>query len=314
MSKFPDLIINDGLVLSRRGKKNPVDTQKPYAWMIEKELSSSGSIEDVAIIFLTNNECPFRCLMCDLWKNTTDERVMAGSIPRQIELALNELPAAMNLKLYNSGSFFDPNAIPVEDYVNIASMVKSFKTVIVESHPKFIGTKCLNFRNLLKTDLHVALGLETVHPDLLDKLNKKMTLKDFSRAVKFLSRNEIQSRAFVLLKPPFLSEEEGILWAEKSIEFAFSEGIECCTVIPVRPGNGAMDELMENGYFAPPRISSLEKVLEYGINLKAGRVFADTWDLKLFSGCDKCIDERTSRIIEMNLSQKIYPSVKCSCK
>ena len=314
MSKFPDLIINDSWVLSRRGKKNPVDAQKPCAWMIEKELSSSGRIEDVAIIFLTNNECPFRCLMCDLWKNTTDKRVMAGSIPHQIELALNELPAAMHLKLYNSGSFFDPNAIPVEDYANIASMVNSFKTVIVESHPKMIGTKCLNFRDLLKTDLNVALGLETVHTELLDKLNKKMTLKDFSRAVKFLTRNEILSRAFVLLKPPFLSEEEGILWAEKSIEFAFSEGIECCTVIPVRPGNGAMDELMEKGYFDPPGISSLEKVLEYGINLKAGRVFADTWDLKLFSGCDECIDERTSRIIEMNLSQKIYPSVKCSCK
>jgi len=245
MSKFPDLITNDIWILSRRGGKNPVDTQKPYAWMIEKELSSSGIVEDVAVIFLTNSECPFRCLMCDLWKNTTDERVGAGSIPRQIELALNDLPPAKHLKLYNSGSFFDLNAIPVEDYMNIASMVRSFDSVIVVSHPKMIGTNCLNFRDLLKTDLQIALGLETVFPELLNRLNKRMTLDDFSMAVNFLSHNEILSRAFILLKPPFLSEEEGIFWAEKSIEFAFREGVECCTVIPVRPGNGALDELIE---------------------------------------------------------------------
>jgi len=115
------------------------------------------------------------------------------------------------------------------------------------------------------------------------------------------------------LRPPFLSESEGIYWAERSLDFAFDAGVECCTVIPVRGGNGAMEELMKSGHFTIPEITSLEKVLEYGIGLGKGRVFADTWDLGLFSKCDMCLDNRIERITQMNLRQEIFPQVECSC-
>ena len=313
MSENPDLVLNDRWIVSNRGRKNSVDPQKPYAWLVEKERTISGEIEDIAIIFLTNRECPFRCLMCDLWKNTTDESVPAGAIPNQIEWALNHLPDVKHLKLYNSGSFFDGRAIPEEDYKRIASLVSSFETVIVESHPRLINEKCLIFRDMLKPDLQIALGLETVHPEILKKLNKQMILEDFRNSVSYLTQHGILSRAFVLLRPPFLSESEGIYWAERSIDFAFSAGVECCTVIPVRADNGAMDLLMEKGDFSLPDIHSLETVLEYGIGLNAGRVFADVWDLGLFSSCKKCIDQRTNRLITMNLSQKIISRIKCNC-
>ena len=313
MSEKYDLNINDRWIISHRGRKNPVDARRPYAWLVEKECTVSGKIEDTAIIFLTNRECSFHCLMCDLWKNTTDISVPAGVIPDQIEWALDHLPDVKHLKLYNSGSFFDDRAIPVEDYKRIASLVSIFETVVVESHPRLINEKCLIFRDMLKPDLQIALGLETVHPEILRKLNKQMTLEDFENSVSYLKQNEILSRAFVLLKPPFLSESEGIYWAERSLDFAFTTGVECCTVIPARTGNGAMDLLLEKGYFAPPDIHSLESVLEYGIGLNAGRVFADVWDLSLFSKCEKCIDHRTNRLIAMNLSQKIISRDKCTC-
>ena len=313
MSKKPGLIINDKWILSVRGPKNQVEWQRPYAWLVEKERTASGLIEDTAIIFLTNRECPYKCLMCDLWKNTSDKPVPAGAIPAQIEWALSQMPPARHIKLYNSGSFFDEKAIPEKDYAEIASLLESFETVIVESHAKLINDKCLRFKKLLKPDLHVAIGLETVNPDILEKLNKQMTLDDFSKAVKFLSANGIKTRAFILLRPPFMSEKEGIFWARKSINFAFEVGVECCIIIPVRAGNGAMDVLLANGDFCPPDIHSLETVLEYGIGLKSGRVFADLWDLKLFSKCDKCLDQRTKRLLAMNLNQIIEDSVKCSC-
>lgn len=190
-------------------------------------------------------------------------------------------------------------------------MLSDFETVVVESHPAFLNKKCLDFKKIIKPDLHVALGLETVNPEVLRNLNKKMTLEKFRDAVKFLTENSILSRAFILLRPPYMSEQEGIFWAERSLDFAFETGVECCTVIPVRPGNGAMEKLLDQGLFGLPKISSLEKVQEYGINLKAGRVFADTWDLGLFSECIKCIGQRTDRLIEMNLNQTILPEVTC---
>jgi radical SAM enzyme (TIGR01210 family) len=313
MNEYPELLINDQWIVSMRGNKNPVDPQRPYGWLVEKERTISGKIEDTGIIFLTNRECPFHCLMCDLWKNTTDKSVAAGSIPNQIEWALEQMPAVQHLKLYNSGSFFDGRAVPEKDYKSIASIVKDFETVIVESHPKLINEKCLNFRNMLKPDLQVAIGLEIVHPGILRKLNKQMTVEDFRNSVSYLTKHGISTRAFILLRPPLLSESEGIHWAERSIDFAFSAGVESCTIIPVRAGNGAMDELMEKGHFSLPDIQSLETVLEYGIGLNAGRVFADVWDLALFSSCKKCIDKRTDRLVSMNLSQKIVGAVECEC-
>jgi len=223
------------------------------------------------------------------------------------------MPKVKHLKLYNSGNFFDKKAIPEEDYSRIASLLNDFETVIVESHPKFINEKCLLFKEMLKPDLEVAIGLETVHLEVLKKLNKQMTLNDFSKAVMFLAQKNIRSRAFILLKPPFLSESEGIFWANKSIDYAFEVGVQCCTVIPVRAGNGAMDFLLKKGDFSLPKLSSLEKVLEYGIGRSSGRVFADVWDLELFSECEKCFDERQRRLMTMNLAQKKIDHIACNC-
>lgn len=314
MSKTQGLEISKKWIISHRGKKNDVDPLKPYAWLVEKERTASGKIEDTAIVFLTNRECPFHCLMCDLWKNTTDKSVPEGAISTQIEWALSQMPKAKHIKLYNSGNFFDEAAIPEKDYQKIAELLQDFETVIVESHTKLINKKSLRFRDLLKPKLEIAIGLETVHPEVLLKLNKQMTLGDFSNAVEFLTKNNIKSRAFVLLKPPFTSEKEGVEWAKKSMDFAFESGVDCCTVIPVRAGNGAMDYLMKKGNFSLPKIESLENVLEYGIRLKQGRVFADTWDLNIFSNCENCIDKRVDRLHEMNLNQSVNNHVFCSCK
>jgi len=313
MNENHKAVIDTKWIVSQRGMRNDVDPGRPYAFMLEKERTASGRIDDTVIIFLTNKECSFTCLMCDLWKNTTEVSGLEGSIPDQIEWALAQLPPAKQVKLYNSGSFFDEKAIPEKDYKRIASLLESFETVIVEAHPRLINEKVLRFRDLLKPELEVAIGLETAHPEVLAKLNKQMTLEDFSKGVQFLSVNEIRSRAFVLLRPPFMSESEGVFWAKKSFDFAFQTGIECCTVIPVRPGNGAMDLLMKNGDFSMPTIDSLEEVQEYGVSLSKGRVFADTWDLEMFSACDDCLDQRTERLTQMNLEQRIIPKVKCKC-
>jgi archaeosine synthase beta-subunit len=313
MSDIPDRPYNDKWVISMRDSKNIVDPHTPYGWLVEKEYTKGGKAEETGIIFLTNRECPFHCLMCDLWKNTTDFSVESGSIPQQIEWALQRMPKVRHIKLYNSGSFFDTRAIPESDYPQIAALLEDFETVIVECHPKLISDKILLFRDMLQPELQIAMGLETVNKEVLMRLNKQMTIDDFRNAADFLLINNIPSRAFILIKPPFMTEDEGIFWAERSIDFAFACGIESCTVIPVRGGNGAMELLKKNGDFNPPEIQSIESVLEYGLSLKSGRVFADTWDLGLFSKCDRCTDLRTQRLIEMNLSQKISNTISCSC-
>ena len=310
---FPKL--TDREVLAARGPKALVDPWRPIASFVEPERQADGRVQDVATIFLANRECPFRCVYCDLWRHTLDEPIPRGAVPTQIDVALNEIRTATSVvKLYNSGNFFDATAIPPEDWPDIADRVRQFERVIVENHPLLIDDRCLRFRELLSEggELEVAMGLETVHPDVLARMNKRMTLDDFERSARFLVEHDIAVRAFVLLRPPYLSEAEGVDWALRSIRFAFDCGVTCVSVIPTRAGNGAMERLQAEGFVSPPKLTSLEYVLATGIEMQRGRVFADTWDAARFADCTTCAAERVERLRQMNLSQTILPRVECA--
>ena len=297
--------ISDRLILNARSARNEVDPWTPYHFLNEPEYSAAGVIDDVSTIFLTNRECPFRCLMCDLWKNTTTGTVPLGAIPAQIDFALSRLPPAKHVKLYNSGNFFDSQAIPPADLPNIADRVRHFQTVIVENHPRLCDGRCGDFQELLGTQLEVALGLETSHPATLAKLNKQLTVKDFAHACELLLKSQIRIRAFILLKPPWTTEEQGVERAIESVRFAFDCGVSCCAVIPVRSGNGIMDQLGEVGVFTRPCLSSLETVMRETLSWNRGRVFADLWDARQFADDPAEADLQIARLEMMNLTQHV---------
>jgi archaeosine synthase beta-subunit len=329
-------LLGDEWVLAQRPPRNRVSAERAYAALVEYEPAAGGRLAEVSTIFLTNRECPFRCVMCDLWKNTLEESVRPGQIPGQIRAALEALTSAQtspphqqglflphHLKLYNAGSFFDARAIPPEDYPEIARLAARFDRVIVECHPRLVGRGCGEFHELLQSaalrsadsasrptgeGLEVAMGLETAHPEVLARLNKHMTLDDFAAAARRLRSENIAVRAFIMVRPPFLSEDEGLLWTKRSLDFAFANGVECCSLIPTRGGNGAMEELARRGDFTPPSLDSLEAVLEYGLSLRAGRVFLDLWDIDTISPSAPDHAERIARLGRMNLSQKGSPT------
>jgi uncharacterized Fe-S cluster-containing MiaB family protein len=162
--------------------------------------------------------------------------------------------------------------------------------------------------------LGVAMGLETIHPEVLPRLNKRMTLADFERAARFLSDHDIAARAFVLVRPPLLDEAEGVEWAVRSVEFAFGVGVECCTLIPTRAGNGAMEELRSAQLFDAPGLRSLEEAQQRCLSLGGGRVFADLWDIEALATCPRCGPARIDRLRRTNLEQVILPRVECDCE
>jgi archaeosine synthase beta-subunit len=303
--------------MAHRGPKARLDPLRPYAAAWEEEPDASGRLVSTAVVFLTNKECPFRCVMCDLWVNTLDSSVPVGAIPHQIRAARAALPAAAQIKLYNAGSFFDSDAIPPEDDDEIACAVEDCERVIVESHPAFLagarGERCLRFRDRLPGCLEVAIGLETADSSVLTRLNKRMTLDSFARASEFLARNEIDLRVFILLKPPFAAEADYVEWACRSIDFAREHGASVCSIIPTRGGNGAMEVLEPR--FVPPTLRALEAVVEYGLTSAptapvGTRVFADAWDLSRFFDCT-CSPARAERLRLMNSTQRVAAPIAC---
>jgi archaeosine synthase beta-subunit len=289
-----------------------LDPRRPYAFLTEPEVGPHGDEVQVATVFLTNRECPFRCVMCDLWRNTLEETVPPGAIAEQIRYALDRLPPSRHLKLYNAGSFFDPRAIPPSEHAEIARLCAAFERVIVEAHPAFLNDRCVEFRDLLgPAHLEVAIGLETAHPEVLERLNKRMTLADFRRGAAFLLQHGIDLRVFILVRPPWLSEAEGLEWAKRSLDFAFDSGASVTSLIPTRAGNGAMEALAAAGEFSPPSLRTLEQAVEYGVGLGRGRVFADLWDIERFASCTQCSVQRIERLRQMSRTQRVPAPVRC---
>ncbi|MFQ6046127.1 MAG: radical SAM protein [Gemmatimonadales bacterium] len=306
-------------VHSLRGPKEEVDPAHPIGWRWDPERALEGETESVLTVFLAGAECRFSCTFCDLWRNTLDGPTPIGALPRQLDEALSAAgspESAAAIKLYNASNFFDRRAVPREDYRAIAERLKPFGRVVVESHPKLLGSKALEFAGMLSGRLEVALGLEIADSELLRQLNKDMTLRDFERAVRFLLEAGIAVRAFVLLGPPFVPREKAVKWAVRSAGYARDLGATYISIIPTRTGSGALDALMRDGRFEPPTLDHAEEALEatlQGATVRTDAVVTlDLWDAERLIACHECGPRRIDRLARMNLSGRLEPRWDCS--
>lgn len=275
---------SDWIVSARRSiERGSHRVGKPAAVWVEEERQIDGTLAMGLTVLLVNRECPWRCVMCDLWKQTTSNQVTVEDLLQQVDEGLAEAgPGELRwIKLYNAGSFFDRGAIPERAYAGIARRCERFDRIIVESHPHLVGPCVERFRRELRTGtaLEVAMGLETVDPVSHAKLNKRTTPESFQRAAEWLKSRGLGVRAFVLARPPFIEAEHAKAWLFQTVDFALDCGADPVVIIPTRLGNGAMERLRDSGDFELPPVEWVEDAVRHGIRAGKGRVFGDTWDM-----------------------------------
>ena len=319
MNAYPDTAAaRDRFVLDRRGPRRQHDPWRSQGLIVEDERDADGLPARIATVLLTGRECPWRCAMCDLWAYTTGEDTPCGAIPAQITAARHDLTsrdeAVAGIKLYNAGSFFDPRAVPESDYDDVAVALAGLSRVIVESHPalvgprvdRLIGSLARHAGGLDRPVLEVAMGLETAHPEALDKLNKRFTLRGFADAADALERRGVALRVFLLISPPFVPFDEQDDWLRRSLDAAFDCGASVVSLVPTRPGNGTMEALTDLGEFTSPGIDDIERSFALALHHARGRgrVFVDLWDLERFAGPAASLDSTRARLHAMNLEQR----------
>ena len=250
-------------------QRNPVTADRPYHVTEEFEPNGNGGIAHTTTVFLTASECPIRCTMCDLWKNTLTVPTPPGAIVQQIDWALREnrtpgldadkrnavlespllprdiplpesppeSPSERWLKLYNSGNFFDPRSIPPSDHDAIIERCHGFDRIVIENHPKFGSSRLSRFKDRLTIPLEIAVGLETVQPRWLDRFGKQMTRDDFDRYAKILADQDIDLRVFLIIGVPGITVAESLRWTRLSIRHAIRVGARHISLIPLRPSS-----------------------------------------------------------------------------
>lgn len=302
-----------------RDAKPPADPWAEPLWSLERERRLGGGTRSALTVFLTGAECPYTCVFCDLWRHTLDGPTPAGALPEQLRRVLARQGDAVPepgacLKLYNASNFFEPRAVPPADDEALARLADGFDEVVVESHPKLVGERCRGFAPRLGGHLQVAMGFENVHPRALPRLGKGATLDDLAAAAERLREWGIGLRAFVLVGAPFVPAAERLSSVQETLAFALDAGAEHVSLIPVRGGNGALEELAARGEWTAPALGELEEALDRAMQLAGERavVTADLWDLERLAGCPACFEARQRRLERLGLTGSGEPRVVCS--
>ena len=310
---------------ARRGPKAAVDPWRPVDVLVESERAAGGGARRWLTVFLAGAECPFTCVFCDLWRHTLDGPTPSGALPAQLAAALAEAGNGGGVpfdgvKLYNASNFFEERAVPEADDPALLAALRPFGRVLVECHPRLVGARALAWAGTLAARgavLEVAMGLETTHPRAMPRLGKALDLPRFERAAAALLAAGAAVRAFVLVGAPWVPAAETVEWTVATARSALAAGATHVSLIPVRGGNGAMEDLAARGEWAPPALSDLEAALDRCLAVAASSgvgavVTADLWDVDRFASCEGCATSRRERLGRMNATGESEALVQCA--
>ena len=172
------------------------------------------------------------------------------------------------VKIFTSGSFLDEQEVPREarDAIlkTLADDSKVIK-VLVETRPNFVTEEnvqdCLKI--LINKTFELAFGLETSSDRIRrDSINKGFTFRDFVRAAEIAKKYGATTKAYLMLKPPFLSERQALEDIVRSIAdtvpYADTISINLCNV---QKGT-LVEALWEKGQYRPPWLWSIVEILQ----------------------------------------------------
>ncbi|MBE6506622.1 MAG: TIGR01210 family radical SAM protein [Methanocorpusculum parvum] len=169
-------------------------------------------------------------------------------------------------KIFTSGSVFDENEVPLEVLDTFGTFFAG-KPLVAESRCEYVTEDALE--RLLSTvdtgqehPLTVAIGLETTNDAIREKsIDKGNTFEDFKRAADIAHKAGVSIKAYLMMKPLFLTEREAMEDMQKSIAevtpYADMISMNLCTV----QGKTELEQYWQRGSFRPPYLWSAVKVL-----------------------------------------------------
>ncbi len=196
--------------------------EKPLACWPGKERLEGEVVDSLTVIFRSGGCSWNACRMCSYRHERTagvDPAGLTASIARQVSWVEHEhrIEQYPLVKIYTSGSFFDPGEVPPPARSHIARTFRG-KRLIVESRPEYALKEAIGeFVGEIDTGgnrspfLYVAIGLETADDYIREKsIHKGFSFQDYIRASKAVRAAGAGVKTYLLHKPLFLTEEEAI--------------------------------------------------------------------------------------------------------
>ncbi|MFP4589840.1 MAG: archaeosine biosynthesis radical SAM protein RaSEA [Halobacteriales archaeon] len=306
------------------------DPREPTRVWIDRDRTPDGVRESLTIILNTGG-CRWAraggCTMCGY----VAESVEGGSVAHEDLLA--QLAVALEheresahrpldlVKIYTSGSFLDEREVGAATRRAIAETFADRERIVLESLPDFVEADRLEPFLAVGLDVDVAIGLETATDRIRrDCVNKYFDFAAFEAAVETARDAGAGVKAYLLLKPPFLTEAEAIDDMVASVERCAE--LDGCHTVSMNPTNvqryTMVDELHYRGGYRPPWLWSVVEVLERTADADA-IVVSDPVGHGSDRGphnCGDCDDRVHDAIKAFNLEQDpaLLAGLACSCR
>jgi len=244
-------------------EERKIDLTMPVSIWRSQDLLGGEPVSSLTMILRTVGCRWNRCTMCGY--ASVGAPATAMDLIAQFERAMQRSsPEVQEVKIYTSGSFLDPQELPVSarDAILCRLEEMGIKRLVIESRPEYITPEnvevCLSH---LETEF--AIGLETSNDLVRDNLiHKGFSFQDFVTASQIVHERSGRVKAYLLLKPPLLSEGEALRDAIASARAARSHAdilsLNLCNI----QRSTHVERLWERGEYRPPWLWSALEVLK----------------------------------------------------
>ena len=314
----------------RSRKDETYDPREPTRVWIDEDNTPDGVYQSLTIILNTGG-CRWAraggCTMCGY----VAESVEGGSVSHedlmtQIDRCLeheqdNAEEQSGLIKIYTSGSFLDEREVPAETRRAIAETFADRDRIVVESLPDFVEREKIEDFTGQGLETDIAIGLETATDRVRrDCVNKYFEFSEFEQACEYARDLGAGVKAYLLLKPPFLSEPEAVADMKSSVRRCAA--VDGCHTVSMNPTNvqrhTMVEDLYHDGGYRPPWLWSVAEVLEDTADVDA-IVISDPVGHGSDRGahnCGECDDRVQKAIKDFDLRQDptVFEQVSCECE
>ena len=319
--------------ITKRRSKNL--SQVHASWTMESKIGDDVGTA-ISIVFTTLG-CSYArgdeggCTMCSYLLDGTEQAPSDDQLQQQFQSVLDKhasLGSPLSVKLYTSGSFLDEGEVSKKARSAILEMIaqdERITEVVIESRPEYVTDVTMaELRDTLGSRIiEIGIGLESSSDKVRGIcINKGFSLSDFKQALERARIHNIGVRAYVLLKPPFLTERGAHEDTLRTIKDCNALGVTTVSLNPVNvQRNTLVETLWEKGEYRPAWLWSLVDILKKGrisltdgINLVCDPVAGGK--SRGVHNCGRCDKKIVDQIRSFSLTQDSsnLEGLECDCK
>lgn len=304
----------------------PQNPRQPVRCWSEKDVLD-GTIVDAYVIILRTRGCSWAlssgCTMCGYFNDSMFSEVTEQDLLTQFDAAMQGYKQEKIVKLFTSGSFLDPSEIPqTVQHQILGRLTEQAEKITVESRPEYITEKRLTdiHQTVSSKQFEIGIGLETSNNLVRQQaINKGFTFQQYTKAARLLRNHQMKVKTYVLMKPPFLTENESlddcIRTAKQTKKYTDSLSLNPTNV----QHHTVVEYLWKRDQYRPPWLWSIVKFLQESKHLTDAFVKCDVVGGGSNRGAHNCgvCDQSVLRAIEQfSLTQEtdVFQDLNCSCQ